>query len=77
MPGKLYLLEEVAAGSGLWDIVCQLLFWTPKKKKSLLVFIHGCHDIYLDLRIWSCFPSKAFSEELVLLQDCCLMGVGH
>lgn len=32
VPGKLDLLEEVAAGSGLWDIVSQLLFWTKKKK---------------------------------------------
>lgn len=32
--GKLDLLEEVAAGSGLWDIVCQLLFWTKKKTKK-------------------------------------------
>uniref|UniRef100_A0AC11C3M9 Sorting nexin 29 n=1 Tax=Ovis aries TaxID=9940 RepID=A0AC11C3M9_SHEEP len=34
VPGKLDLLEEVAAGSGLWDIVCQLLFWTKKKTKK-------------------------------------------
>lgn len=38
-----------------------------QKKKSFLVFIHGCHDIYLDLRIWSYFPGRAFSEELLLL----------
>ena len=52
------LLEEVAAVSLLWDIVCQLLFWT--KKKSLLVLIHGCRDIYSDLKSMELFPREGF-----------------